>query len=275
MIAEGMIHLNYKVDCACHKGNQNCPVQKHNLSPMESFLNPPALVLPSPAVGAETRRRKAQRKELENCQAPDQQQEIKDLQGASDTEGAALNDEGSQCQQVAEHDHGDGGQGAHLLVGEGQGPNSIHKGNVRYPKTKKADFDASRPQFLDLSLPSSLESPVAMTSDDFPGASSGQDSQGHLLTGKAEYQPIAVSLLEYRKRKQGSSRESEPKTRSTHLRPDSYCSKEPHPAQSYQQMQPPSSPHSTAPVPHLEEVSPPDHHRTALKSKRQESNNQW
>ncbi|MEQ2274382.1 Histone-lysine N-methyltransferase setd5 [Xenotaenia resolanae] len=117
MIAEGMIHLciyaisqiakdsevtigfdyefnscNYKVDCACHKGNQNCPVQKHNLSPMESFLNPPALVLPSPAVGAETRRRKAQRKELENCQAPDQQQEIKDLQGASDTEERALNE---------------------------------------------------------------------------------------------------------------------------------------------------------------------------------------
>ncbi|XP_047203590.1 histone-lysine N-methyltransferase SETD5 isoform X3 [Girardinichthys multiradiatus] len=778
MIAEGMIHLciyaisqiakdsevtigfdyefnscNYKVDCACHKGNQNCPVQKHNLSPMESFLNPSALVLPSPAVGAETRRRKAQRKELENCQAPDQQQEIKDLQGASDTEeralnevkveegevdengtscskrapnnlerrrravgaevkeeavetedgagnppetttvsyssgvgvstrrttyfmetppleektsvpilpaptappkpsrptkprpksrisryrssssqrarrqrqalaqqaaavaaaaamssaqtsadqGAALNDEGSQCQQGAEHDHGDGGQGAHLLVGEGQGPNSIHKGNVRYPKTKKylvtewlndkvpggekvhqevpverplrittdptvlattlnmlpglshsslictaprhyvrfgspftperrrprplqmdgtygcfkkrwikqvedescstsvedgtespssqqstssrstpnppcsdisapfkkrqhkyttettrassdhilhplspitpplpedslhpllhpscgsllpnglvyspmpslptsrcntplqfenisspeaspvhrpesispepslqADFDASRPQFLDLSLPSSLESPVAMTSDDFPGASSGQDSQGLLSVGASSLNYVScpssdsksrektfrtefnliytcsplnanlgnplsserrhsqvdggfspadslhsslsgqgpvgdmgsgsmspfgeshyaagypdrstsphtsnppqkkkVSLLEYRKRKQGSSRESEPKTRSTHLRPDSYCSKEPHPAQSYQQMQPPASPHSTAPVPHLEEVSPPDHHRTALKSKRQESNNQW
>uniref|UniRef100_A0A671NTN3 SET domain-containing protein 5-like n=1 Tax=Sinocyclocheilus anshuiensis TaxID=1608454 RepID=A0A671NTN3_9TELE len=52
MIAEGMIHLciyavaqiskdsevtisfdydNYKVDCACHKGNQDCPVQRHNL----------------------------------------------------------------------------------------------------------------------------------------------------------------------------------------------------------------------------------------------------
>uniref|UniRef100_A0A3B5KXH8 SET domain containing 5 n=1 Tax=Xiphophorus couchianus TaxID=32473 RepID=A0A3B5KXH8_9TELE len=78
MIADGMIHLciyavsqiakdaevtigfdydNYKVDCACHKGNQNCPVQKHNLSPMESFLNPTAL----------TRRRKAQRKELESA----------------------------------------------------------------------------------------------------------------------------------------------------------------------------------------------------------------
>ncbi|XP_035380230.1 histone-lysine N-methyltransferase SETD5 isoform X2 [Electrophorus electricus] len=89
MIAEGMIHLciyavtriskdsevtigfdyefnscNYKVDCACHKGNQNCPVQKHNQSPLESLLPPPhnpLLALP----GAETRRRRARRKELE------------------------------------------------------------------------------------------------------------------------------------------------------------------------------------------------------------------
>ncbi|XP_072328940.1 histone-lysine N-methyltransferase SETD5 isoform X4 [Scyliorhinus torazame] len=78
MIADGMIHLciyaitnipkdsevtigfdyeysscKYKVDCACHKGNQNCPVQKHNQGSME------------PPVGAETRRRKARRKEWE------------------------------------------------------------------------------------------------------------------------------------------------------------------------------------------------------------------
>ncbi|XP_028303532.1 SET domain-containing protein 5 isoform X5 [Gouania willdenowi] len=39
-------------------------------------------------------------------------------------------------------------------------------------------YESSRPQFTDLSLPSSLESPVGMTSDDlsFPGAASGQDS---------------------------------------------------------------------------------------------------
>uniref|UniRef100_A0A4W4E0I0 SET domain containing 5 n=1 Tax=Electrophorus electricus TaxID=8005 RepID=A0A4W4E0I0_ELEEL len=91
MIAEGMIHLciyavtriskdsevtigfdydkrlvagNIMVDCACHKGNQNCPVQKHNQSPLESLLPPPhnpLLALP----GAETRRRRARRKELE------------------------------------------------------------------------------------------------------------------------------------------------------------------------------------------------------------------
>lgn len=83
---------NYKVDCACHKGNQNCPVQKHNLSPMESFLSPAALVLHSPAVGAETRRRKAQRKELENCLASNGPRvlepnlESRDLQGVSDPE---------------------------------------------------------------------------------------------------------------------------------------------------------------------------------------------
>ncbi|XP_076606506.1 histone-lysine N-methyltransferase SETD5 isoform X5 [Chaetodon auriga] len=123
MIAEGMIHLciyaigqitkdaevtigfdyefnscNYKVDCACHKGNQNCPVQKHNLSPRESLLSPPSLPPPSPPVGAETRRRKARRRELEGClagdsnQTLDQHQEAKELQGTSDTEERLLDD---------------------------------------------------------------------------------------------------------------------------------------------------------------------------------------
>uniref|UniRef100_A0A1A8JRD4 SET domain containing 5 n=1 Tax=Nothobranchius kuhntae TaxID=321403 RepID=A0A1A8JRD4_NOTKU len=102
MMAEGMIHLciyaighitkdsevtigfdyefnncKYKVDCACHKGNQNCPVQKHNLSP-------PTQILPSPPVGAETRRRKAQRKELESSLVSTGVCE--DLQGTSDSE---------------------------------------------------------------------------------------------------------------------------------------------------------------------------------------------
>ncbi|XP_037534464.1 histone-lysine N-methyltransferase SETD5 [Nematolebias whitei] len=110
MIAEGMIHLciyaisqitkdsevtigfdyefnncNYKVDCACHKGNQNCPVQKHNLSPRESLLSPPTLALPSPPVGAETRRRKAQRKELESCQLSSSSSH-EQQQGSSDAE---------------------------------------------------------------------------------------------------------------------------------------------------------------------------------------------
>ncbi|XP_029989599.1 histone-lysine N-methyltransferase SETD5 isoform X2 [Sphaeramia orbicularis] len=120
MIAEGMIHLciyavgqitkdaevtigfdyefnscNYKVDCACHKGNQNCPVQKHNLSPRESLLSPPSLPPPTPLVGAETRRRKARRRELEGCvetQTLDQNPEAKDLQGTSDTEERLLDE---------------------------------------------------------------------------------------------------------------------------------------------------------------------------------------
>ncbi|XP_017292617.1 histone-lysine N-methyltransferase SETD5 isoform X2 [Kryptolebias marmoratus] len=111
MIAEGMIHLciyaisqitkdsevtigfdyefsncNYKVDCACHKGNQNCPVQKHNLSPRENLLSPPTLALPSPPVGAETRRRKAQRKELESCLLSSSSSSHEQQQGSSDTE---------------------------------------------------------------------------------------------------------------------------------------------------------------------------------------------
>uniref|UniRef100_A0A8C2WJV2 SET domain containing 5 n=1 Tax=Cyclopterus lumpus TaxID=8103 RepID=A0A8C2WJV2_CYCLU len=123
MIAEGMIHLciyaigqitkdaevtigfdyefnscNYKVDCACHKGNQNCPVQKHNLSPRESLLSAPSLLPPSALAGAETRRRKARRRELESCLASDgnqtlnQHQEAKELQGTSDAEERLLDE---------------------------------------------------------------------------------------------------------------------------------------------------------------------------------------
>lgn len=81
------------MDCACHKSNQNCPVQKHNLSPRDSLVSPPSLPPPSPLIGAETRRRKARRKELEGSLAADgnqmleqQQQDTSDLQGTSDTE---------------------------------------------------------------------------------------------------------------------------------------------------------------------------------------------
>ncbi|KAJ8400635.1 hypothetical protein AAFF_G00394040 [Aldrovandia affinis] len=121
MIAEGMIHLciyavtpvtkdcevtigfdyefsscNYKVDCACHKGNQNCPVQRHNLSPPEQLLRPPSL--PAQA-GAETRRRKARRRELEggasdnSSQPPEDPADAKELRGGtagtSDTEASS------------------------------------------------------------------------------------------------------------------------------------------------------------------------------------------
>lgn len=122
MIAEGMIHLciyavsqitkdsevtigfdfefsscNYKVDCACHKGNENCPVQKHNLNPTENTVSPPSILPPTPLVGAETRRRKARRKEQEGSsselnQSLEQLSETKDLQGSSDTEEKPLDE---------------------------------------------------------------------------------------------------------------------------------------------------------------------------------------
>ncbi|KAF3689371.1 SET domain-containing protein 5 [Channa argus] len=123
MIAEGMIHLciyalnqitkdsevtigfdyefnscNYKVDCACHKGNLNCPVQKHNLSPKDGLQNATSLLPPSLLVGAETRQRKARRRELEGCLASDcnqtlnQHQEAKELQGTSDAEERLLDE---------------------------------------------------------------------------------------------------------------------------------------------------------------------------------------
>ncbi|KAG5836113.1 hypothetical protein ANANG_G00251150 [Anguilla anguilla] len=110
MIAEGMIHLciyavthitkdcevtigfdyefnscNYKVDCACHKSNQNCPVQKHNLSPPEQLLRPHA----ARPDGAETRRRKARRKELEGGVSDDSNQPPEDPADAKEPRGGA------------------------------------------------------------------------------------------------------------------------------------------------------------------------------------------
>ncbi|XP_069062229.1 histone-lysine N-methyltransferase SETD5 isoform X3 [Pleurodeles waltl] len=87
LIADGMMHLciyalaaiakdtevtiafdfdytncNYKVDCACHKGNRNCPVQKRIANAVTAQPPAPPIIL---TVGAETRRRKARRRELE------------------------------------------------------------------------------------------------------------------------------------------------------------------------------------------------------------------
>ncbi|KAM9800236.1 histone-lysine N-methyltransferase SETD5 isoform 1-T1 [Syngnathus typhle] len=75
---------NYKVDCACHKGNQNCPVQKHNVSPGESLAT---LAPASPLLGAETRQRKARRRELQVFPISDHHQEAKEVQRNSDAEG--------------------------------------------------------------------------------------------------------------------------------------------------------------------------------------------
>ncbi|XP_077889648.1 histone-lysine N-methyltransferase SETD5 isoform X16 [Ictidomys tridecemlineatus] len=102
MIADGMIHLciyavsaitkdaevtiafdyeysncNYKVDCACHKGNRNCPIQKRNPNAAELPLPPPPTL---PTIGAETRRRKARRKELEMEQQNEASEENNDQQ---------------------------------------------------------------------------------------------------------------------------------------------------------------------------------------------------
>lgn len=56
---------------------------------------------------------------------------------SSADQGAALDEEGSQGPHGAEHGHGEGGLGGHLLDGDGQGLNCINRGNLRYPKTKK------------------------------------------------------------------------------------------------------------------------------------------
>ncbi|XP_054831803.1 histone-lysine N-methyltransferase SETD5 isoform X2 [Eublepharis macularius] len=116
VIADGMIHLciyavtsiakdaevtiafdyeynicNYKVDCACHKGNRNCPVQKRSSNTIDQ-LPPPIL---DTLIGAETRRRKARRKELEQRGAasdensnPQAEEVPEGLAAASDNEVA-------------------------------------------------------------------------------------------------------------------------------------------------------------------------------------------
>ncbi|CAL8379154.1 unnamed protein product [Boreogadus saida] len=125
VMAEGMLHLcihalgnitkdaevtiafdyefhscNYKVDCACHKGNQSCPVQKHNLRPKEDPSCTPSA--PSSLTGAETRQRKARKKERGEGPATgatsdegSQQPEAGELHAASDTEDG-LQDEVKQ-----------------------------------------------------------------------------------------------------------------------------------------------------------------------------------
>uniref|UniRef100_A0A3Q3H271 SET domain-containing protein n=1 Tax=Labrus bergylta TaxID=56723 RepID=A0A3Q3H271_9LABR len=131
-----------------------------------------------------------------------------------------------------------------------------------------------------------------------------------LLTGKPDYQAIAVrseykpvqnmvSLLEYRKRKQGSGRDLEPIGNSssrggTPTRPSSHYSQDshhphphphPHPhthPHQQMQMQPLASPQSssfssaahTPSIPQVEEVSPPDHQGSSGQPRRQD-NNQW
>lgn len=96
-----------------------------------------------------------------------------------------------------------------------------------------------------------------------------------------------VSLLEYRKRKQGSSRDSDLAGSSSSLggtptRPGSHYSQDSHHPHCHQQMQPPASQHSsysssahTFSIPQIDEVNPPDHQGSSVQSRRQDSNNQW
>ncbi|CDQ60086.1 unnamed protein product [Oncorhynchus mykiss] len=98
-----------------------------------------------------------------------------------------------------------------------------------------------------------------------------------------------VSLLEYRKRKQGSSRDPEPGGSSLDTRPSSICAsaKSPGGLRSFH-LQPPASPHSSfsspthSSIPQIEEVSPPDNHHTVApgpptqqQSRAQEGTSHW
>uniref|UniRef100_A0A8C6IUC8 Uncharacterized protein n=1 Tax=Melopsittacus undulatus TaxID=13146 RepID=A0A8C6IUC8_MELUD len=129
VIADGMIHLciyavatiakdtevtiafdyeynicNYKVDCACHKGNRNCPVQKRSPNAAE-HLPPPVL---GTLIGAETRRRKARRKELEMEQQGMASDENSSQQTEEVPEGpAAVSDNEEEKQEGEKEEPGD------------------------------------------------------------------------------------------------------------------------------------------------------------------------
>ncbi|CAF90392.1 unnamed protein product [Tetraodon nigroviridis] len=94
---------------------------------------------------------------------------------------------------------------------------------------------------------------------------------------------MQVSLLEYRKRKQGSTREPESvgtssSFSSTSTRPSSQYTQEFHHPQQHQRVQTLASSagsySSSTLIPQVEEVSPPDYQGAVL-SRRQDSNNQW
>nr|XP_056718117.1 histone-lysine N-methyltransferase SETD5 [Euleptes europaea] len=134
VIADGMIHLciyavtsiakdaevtiafdyeynicNYKVDCACHKGNRNCPVQKRSPNAIDQ-LPPPIL---DTLIGAETRRRKARRKELEQRGAasdensnPQAEEVPEGLTAASDNEVADKEEKQDEEKEAAVDEQG-------------------------------------------------------------------------------------------------------------------------------------------------------------------------
>lgn len=97
---------------------------------------------------------------------------------------------------------------------------------------------------------------------------------------------LQVSLLEYRKRKQGGSRDPEPVGSSSSLggtptRPGSHYIQDTQHHHSHQQMYPPASSHSSfsssahKSISQIEEVSPPDQQGPSGQPRRQDSNNQW
>uniref|UniRef100_A0A8C3UQR6 SET domain containing 5 n=1 Tax=Catharus ustulatus TaxID=91951 RepID=A0A8C3UQR6_CATUS len=130
VIADGMIHLciyavatiakdtevtiafdydsNYKVDCACHKGNRNCPVQKRSPNAAE-HLPPPVL---GTLIGAETRRRKARRKELEMEQQSIASDETSSQQTEEVPEGPAAASDNEEEKQEGEKEEPVEEQGA-------------------------------------------------------------------------------------------------------------------------------------------------------------------
>lgn len=119
-----------------------------------------------------------------------------------------------------------------------------------------------------------------------PWRPSSRVHSGHRLS----LLPVQVSLLEYRKRKQGGgggSRDCDSagggisSLVGTPTRPAShYIQDSNHHPLCHQQMQPPASPHSSsftsasAHVPQVEEVSPPEH-QGAQQPRQQDGNDQW
>ncbi|MGH0177730.1 UNVERIFIED_CONTAM: hypothetical protein FKN15_075882 [Acipenser sinensis] len=312
VIADGMIHLciygntritkdtevtigfdyefnncNYKVDCACHKGNQNCPVQKHNLSPMEPLPPPPPPPTP-PQVGPMTRRSKARRKELEvgnqdNGSDENSNQQSEDLNDSKEFQGLGAvgsdAEEGDDRLKLEDNEETENDENAILnkQSRDDRKAEAIMHVFENLEKRKRRNIQSQERSCSTSGAASSPATPTAQepkldtTETEDPSLASAvtqtpQNTGVGVSTRRSAHS--TVSLLEYRKRKQGT-KESFPgepgKSVGTPTRSSSSCSSNAEsPHVTHTTLRHPTSPQSgfSSPVhpsiPQIEEVSPPE-----------------
>ncbi|KAJ7999603.1 hypothetical protein DPEC_G00196120 [Dallia pectoralis] len=211
MIAEGMIHIciyavtkiakdaevtigfdyefsscNYKVDCACHKADQqNCPVQKHNLRPQETPLSPgtgpppPQLTTPK---GAETRRRKARQREAEGPGA------AAGPVGTSDDSNQPPEEGGEHREAL--HGDGDAEDDLHDIKQEEGEEGELDENGVLISSRRKRTFTAG---VVDEAKRDSLESGEGVGRTPAGGNAAPQQAGAGISTRRATYEPFSTA----------------------------------------------------------------------------------